>query len=401
MPAMAGRPFSTMASLLPELAMSERLGSVPIAAKALVARTLYGISLKHFFSLRVYERPVGDWPDYMSYFGELEPGLRTLNWRGDGKAITVDKLGTAEHLTKCGIRNAPLLACIGRDRKAHPFRTRFPAPSSPAEIEPLLAGCADDLFVKPAMGWRGKGVFRLDRAPDGWIVEDRLLTDGEAATLLLERAPPPGLLVQRRLRSHPDLAPIGGDFALSTVRINTALTEAGPRVLFAYAKLVGRPSLTDNFTGGRSGNMIGELDLASGMLGRVLGRRPGRRHVVEEIDRHPATGAAFAGFRLPLWHDAVTLALETSAACAVAPLIGIDLAITAEGPMIVELQSDWGCSAAQLMLGGLRPMLRKVVPTLAADSNARQLAFEQMRLGDGRGRRTAVPLQRLARAARI
>lgn len=364
------------------------------------ARLYHGISLELFFLQRMYRRPMGSWSDYMSYLPDLEPGLRTLNWNGDGKKLTVDKVSSAARLSERGVAVAPTLAIVGRYEKRRPGEDTLRL-GEPGEVTNFLDSCTGNLFIKPASGWRGEGIFKLDRLANGWDLDGEILSDADVASLLIERAPDSGLLIQPELRSHPGMAAAGGNFGLSTARINTALTQDGPIILFVFAKLLGRPSLTDNFTEGRSGNMIARVDLPSGRLTQVFGRRPGRRHLLHEFDRHPATGEALIGFQIPLWKETVELAVQAAAAVPEAPLIGLDVAITKDGPVVIELQSDWGANGGQLVLGGLRPVLRDVVPRLATDPAIRQRAFEQMGLETSRGASASAipePLHRTAAA---
>lgn len=380
MPRNALTAFITVASLLSELIRDAPFQAASLTAKALVGRLYHGISLELFFLQRMYQQPVRNWTDYMSYLPDLEPGLRTLNWNGEGKRLTVDKLSSSVRLAECGVAVAPTLACVGR-RETGPEGEDVLLLESPEAVARFLDCRSDNLFIKPASGWRGEGIFKLEHLNGGWGLDGKVLSKAEAAALLVDRAPDSGLLIQPELRSHPAMFPVGGDFGLSTVRINTALTRDGPIIVFVFVKLLGRPSLTDNFTEGRSGNMIARIDLASGRLTGVFGRPPGRRHLLHEIDRHPATGEALIGFQMPLWNETVELALRAAAAVPEAPLIGLDVAITPDGPMVIELQSDWGVNGGQLVLGGLRPVLRDVVPRLAINAAIRQRAFDQMGLG--------------------
>jgi hypothetical protein len=108
---------------------------------------------------------------------------------------------------------------------------------------------------------------------------------------MLERAPEAGLLLQPTLHSHPDLQPVGGDFGLSTIRINTALTNSGPEILFIFAKLLGGQSLTDNFTEGRSGNMIAQVDAQTGVFdasGHVLKTETQKLPTIQIGTKHDA-----------------------------------------------------------------------------------------------------------------
>lgn len=382
---------SKFAQLTSELTRDRATAAPAIATKLVMARSLYGIGAARFLMLGLYDQPMHHWSDSMSYFKDIEPGLRTLNWQGDGRRLTVDKLITTERFAKTGLPTARLLGVIGRDRAAHPHDGLFPILSTVDEVAAVLAAAPDRLFVKPATGWRGQGAVGPERRNGQWCVRDERLSDRELATRLVAAAPPTGLLLQERLRSHPDLEPIGGKLGLGCVRMNTALTTTGPEFLFAFCKIMGNEGLVDNFAGGKYGNLAAGVDKQSGALTRVYGRKPGRQYLIEAIDTHPITGAKLVGFQLPLWSEVVDLAKRTAAAFPESPLVGADIAITDAGPRVIEIQSDWESNISQLTYGaGLRPLLREVVPRLAAPDDIKQQAMRCMGLV-GRTRRWRKP----------
>ncbi len=370
-----------LAQLSSELIKDRAAAAPSILGKLVLARGLYGIGTTRFLMLGMYEQPMKRWPETMSYFKDIEPGLRTLNWQGQGHRLTVDKLITTERFTKAGIPTARLLAVIGRDRTSHPHEGLFPSLSNVDEVTRTLGSAPDRLFIKPASGWRGQGAMGPERREGRWLVEGEKLSDRELAQRLVSTAPPTGLLMQERLRSHPDLMPIGGNLGLGCVRMNTALTVTGPEFLFAFAKIMGNAGLVDNFAGGKYGNLAAGVDKATGKLTRIYGRKPGRTFLIETFNTHPITRAMLVGFQLPMWSAVVSLAKRTAAAFPESPLVGSDIAITDEGPRVIEIQPDWESNISQLTFGaGLRPILRDVVPRLAAPEHIKQRAMEQMGL---------------------
>ena len=364
-----------------ELIRHQRLGCAATLSKAAAARVIRGVEPESFLMLGMEKLPAAAWGDWMSYFGELEPGLRAINWRGEGKRLTVDKLATAERLTEASIPGPRLLAVIGRDTEAHPHRGIFPHLTTAEAVLDAIPAWPDEVFVKPADGWRGDGILGPERTPSGWSVDARNLADAELAALLIDRATGAGLLVQERLTSSSELHPIGGHLGMGTVRVNTALTDDGPEIVFSFAKIMGSRCLVDNFSGGKFGNMLAQVDIESGRLKRVFGRKPDQRHLMAEVQRHPLTNTPLSGFQLPLWPEVVWLAKRVSQAFPEAPLIGSDIAITPDGPKVIEVQSDWDANGAQLMMGrGLRPVLRKLTPRLAMPASVRDEATQKFRL---------------------
>ncbi|HEU4604341.1 MAG TPA: sugar-transfer associated ATP-grasp domain-containing protein [Steroidobacteraceae bacterium] len=358
------------------------------ALKTLLARGFWDIEASRFLMLGLHDVHMRRWSDSMNYWRELEPGLRTINWQGDARRLTVDKLITAERLAARGLPFIAPIAVIGRDSVRHPHHDRFPHINTVEELARVLASAPPQLFAKPADGWRGTGVFGPERCGENWQLESEVLSDAQLAQRLLAAAGSSGLLLQRRLRSHRGLAPMGGDLGLSTVRINTALVREGAEILFVFAKIMGAKGLVDNFSGGRFGNLLACVDKHTGTITKVFGRRREHQYLMHPVTHHPVTGTRLIGFTLPLWDQAVDLAKQVALAFSESPLIGLDVAITDNGPLIVEAQSDWDANGAQLMTGsGLRPLLREIVPRLALHEDVKDKAMQQMGLFDARRRK--------------
>ena len=375
-----------------ELIRHRGLAAPMIAAKCALARVFWGSDVKTFLMLGMHDQPMRRWADSLDYRTGLEPVLRMINWQGDGKRLTVDKVITAERLAEAAIASAPLIAVIGRDSAAHGHAGRFTQWSDVDEIAVALPSCPDRLFVKPVAGWRGTGVLGPERRDGGWAVSGTTMSDRQLAEHLVETAPPTGFLLQERVRSHRDLAPVGGELGLGTVRINTALTPHGVEIFFIFLKIMGAHNLVDNFAGGKFGNLLARVDAGSGTITHVFGRKPGQRMLMEPVARHPATGADMIGFRLPLWDEAISLAKRSAAAVPEAPLIGVDMAITDDGPLIIEMQSDWDSSVAEFAMGGgLRPALRDVIPRLVLSDALKRAAMEHLALSRRAQRRTLPP----------
>ena len=361
-------------------------------AKATRARVRHGVDPAAFLMLDLQDDPASSWGDWLSYPDELEPGLRTINWAGEGKRLTVDKLVMAERLLEAGIAAPHIHAVVGRDRRAHPHEGRFPALDGVDAVVEAMAAWPDKLFVKPADGWRGDGIFGPERAESGWVVDGQAQSDRQLAERLVREASGAGLLVQERLASDPALHPIGGHLGMGTVRINTALTSNGPEIVFAFAKVMGSKGLVDNFSGGKFGNMLARVDTSKGRLTEVFGREAGRKYLMSRVERHPVTGTPLNGFPLPRWDEAVSLAFATARAFPEAPLIGSDVAITDRGPVIIEVQSDWDANAAQLVMErGLRPVLRDLLPRLALPDPLKKEAAEEFGLQRDRSVRRRLP----------
>ncbi len=186
-----------------------------------------------------------------------------------------------------------------------------------------------DLIIKPVFGRGGKGV-RLATFDGG-----RFHLRGQARPFSFEAlldhlsARRGALLIQDRICSHPalrDLAPS----ALPTARLTTCINEAGESELVtAYFRMAaGRDVIVDNIS---AGGLIAPIDFATGRLGKAISGKRARQWLA-----HPLTGAAVEGRLLPDWVAAVAMAKAAHATLARYTCIAWDVALTPDGPCIVE-----------------------------------------------------------------
>ena len=191
-----------------------------------------------------------------------------------------------------------------------------------------------DLFVKPARERGGTGAERWDlvgpglfSGPDG----ERLTSDVLLAKLV-ERSRDVPLIVQKRLTPHPELAEITSG-ALPTCRVLTCLDEHGePEMVAAmFRSSIGANVTVDNMHAGGMGALI---DIHTGRLGRASNLGGDAR--LGWFAVHPDTGAAIEGRTLPLWAKAKALATSAHQHFKDRVVVGWDIAILKEGPIVVE-----------------------------------------------------------------
>jgi hypothetical protein len=170
-----------------------------------------------------------------------------------------------------------------------------------------------------------------------------------------------GYLFQEFARPHRGLMPIMPGPGLGTLRIVTFLMgERSVEIPFAVVKIPVGNSVTDNFAAGYSGNWVCPVDVSTGCLGNAVGKRKGVP-IFSEIERRDDTGACFQGIKVPLWDE--VKATVTRAALVFSDLrtLGWDVAVTNDGPSLLETNWDWGENIIEVALNrGLRSELTEL-----------------------------------------
>ena len=283
-----------------------------------------GVLPPWYYIFELYREPSGRHARTFVYRWESKGGVfRQLREAAPPTSELNDKLVFAERCRQHQIRIAPVLALFAGG-KAELL-------ADPVELEA-------DLFVKPVTGRGGRGAQRWDligpgiyASPDG----QRSTSDELLARLAAQSGRTP-LLAQERLSNHPNLAPLNNG-ALSTIRMLTCLNEIGePEIVGAAMRMaIGGNHVVDNL---HAGGIAAGVDLDTGTLGPASNLGADSR--LGWLERHPASGAPITGTRLPLWDEVRDFAVRAHRAFADRALIGWDIAITPDGPVMVEANSS-------------------------------------------------------------
>jgi hypothetical protein len=233
----------------------------------------------------------------------------------------------------------------------------------------LLARLPEDFIVKDRAGAYGSGFHAFQRSGDVFRSAD----DSAACdiTSLIEAlavaGESEGIIIQKRLFDAAPLAALSGRRGLQTMRINTLLHSDGRvSILFYMIKILGGQTLSDNFSMGTTGNLIAYGDPDDGTLrGALTIHECGSG--MKAVTAHPETGIRFAGFRLPYWSDAIALVTTAQRFFPELPALGWDIALTADGPIVIEANARWDPPLYgpflmskenwQRVFGGPRPVL--------------------------------------------
>jgi hypothetical protein len=217
-------------------------------------------------------------------------------------------------------------------------------------VELLLARSATNaLFVKLINGSLGMGAKRISGTMP--------LADSEVHQLLQTIASE-DLLFQEEIVQHPAVSTLNPR-CINTIRIDTFKPRNGQsEIVSALIRIGVGQSVVDNIAGG--GIFVG-VDLNSGCL-----KDRGLRNLKTGgkcYRSHPNTGTAFKGLKIPFWGDVKKLAL-TASNLVPAALMGWDVALSSDGPILVEGNAVYySMELSDIAYGGYRtnPVFRKAL----------------------------------------
>jgi len=300
-----------------------------------------------FFDAWSARHPLAEKKSFVGWRGELALDRR-LNQNGD-RGLANDKLALIGRLAGCHVpapRTPAVFNYTGTATVPHGTRLLH----GPGELREFLGNAPYPLFVKPVRGARGHDVsvltgFDGDTQTSGLSGGERIGVEALAGRLARIRRG--GMLLQELLTPDPALAKVCGN-RLTSIRVIVLVPDGAPELLSAVWRVPTGRNITDNYDVGRSGNIIAGVGLDDGRVRRVV-RGAGWQH--HDIERHPDTGAGFAGLVLPGWPDIRRLCLALAPAFPGLKLQHWDIALTGRGPVVLELNVEGGFRPHQVVAG--------------------------------------------------
>jgi hypothetical protein len=260
-------------------------------------------------------------------------------------SLVHDKLQFQATMQGLGLPTPRLLAVY------HPFRSSGQARSlrSASELEGFLRDAAAyPFFAKPVDGMFSLGCWSIEAlsAEDDMLVS----SDGSRAGVAefcryVEGRGSSGYLFQERLRPHPTLSEAWGD-RLTTIRVFAFISERGPEIFRGVCKICANGNIADNYW--RDGNILGAIDLERGAILRAVS---GTGDDQVERPEHPDTGRPIVGLQLPDWQAALDLCLAAASALPAIRTQSWDIALTSEGPVLVEANFGGDLNLPQIAFG--------------------------------------------------
>ncbi|TDQ80609.1 putative polysaccharide biosynthesis protein [Dongia mobilis] len=267
---------------------------------------------------------------------EFKGGLHNLiesRIERSSRSILNDKAAFFLHCEQAGVHSIPTYMLVHGDGR----------------VERLMEFAGDlppvDIFFKPFKGRGGRGCERWLRQTDGSYADQHgnRKSVGELLEHITVQAKKEPIVVQEALFGHSALRDLAIN-VLTTCRVMSVKNETGGyEVTHAVFKSSTRSdSVVDNF---HKGGIVSRVDVATGELGPASDA--GTKQPCVWFDTHPTTGATITGRQLPFWQETKDLLCRGHAAFPDRVTIGWDVAITDEGPVIVEGNVQSGCDMIQ------------------------------------------------------
>jgi hypothetical protein len=250
--------------------------------------------------------------------------------------LTEDKAAFFAYCNAAGLRVAPYLAIFDPHGG---WSAAGETLSERSQWERFFESLPSQFVTKPTLGIYGEGFTVYREKPSAAELYTRLLSSlhgwlggsGRVKNGQFGR-----IVIQPVLRNHSNISELTGTEALQTARITTWIDEAGDvQIYLAFFKIIVGTNLHDNFNHGLSGNLLANIDVATGTLDHATGASPGAIGL-RIVSNHPTTGRPIAGFCLPHWHEARELVCKAAQLFRPLRAIGWDVAITQDGALLME-----------------------------------------------------------------
>lgn len=214
-----------------------------------------------------------------------------------------------------------------------------------SELEEFLSG-QSCFFAKPNHGDCGRGVERVNVAdfPD-------------CAAILAYLHKKNLTVLEHAIQQHPDMARLHPS-SVNSIRIVTDVLRDRVEIAYVMVKIGRGGGCCDN-TG--RGGMLCRVDETTGKIRSVA-----TDDYFNIFECHPDTGVRFEGYQLPMIDEAMALARKAALVIPQMRHVGWDVAITPEGPVIIEGNEYAGTDLCQLAphypeKQGLWPYYKKIL----------------------------------------
>lgn len=196
-------------------------------------------------------------------------------------------------------------------------------------------------MAKPLDGLGGKGVSKEN------------VTDIDDKKAYYDKLVENHMFLEEVVVQHPDLNKLCAK-SVNTMRIMTFYNNGNPRILWVGLRVGNGVNSIDNF---HAKGMAVNVDMETGKL---IGN--GIDQELHQFSEHPVTHVKFDGFQIPCFEEAKQLVLKAALESDKILVVGWDVAVTPEGPVLIEGNRRPSFDLVQVLAGrGRMDIVRSVL----------------------------------------
>ena len=272
----------------------------------------------HYSPCRFWEKSRDEWVLFYgsSYNPFQREKLRKVVQPFDGQLLFQDKNKCEEYFKNKGIT---MPACFGSIKPHENFKKKL--------NDCFAVEHRDRLILKPLFGSAGRGILLAVKKGNTITVKGK---SGmyPAVDISIEEE----YLVQEVISQHATVATLS-PASVNTVRTVPLLTADNNVIILSASMRFGvGDSFIDNWSVGGVG--VG-VDCTNGTLMKYAYDKKGNRYT-----HHPVTAIRFEGFSIPFWEEICELTRKTQLVSPFYRLIGLDVAVTPNGPVAIEINAN-------------------------------------------------------------
>lgn len=259
------------------------------------------------------------------------------NWT----ATTEDKWLAGRILAMAGLPSPPTIAVCDDSQRLYPGTRTIRTEEQFLRF--LAERPGEPFFAKPVVSYASKGILRCEGHVGGMmtITHRGELPATEVYRKDLGRRP---YILQTIQKNHSFFNGLCRN--LATVRTGAVVYDNEVRLAFSFLKMPGLETIEDRFH--VPGNIACELNPVTGEILSIACRTA---HGCTRHTLHPEHGVPMIGLRLPYWQEVLNAVGTTARLFAPLRYQTMDIAITDNGPVVIEVNIGGGFAGPQMALG--------------------------------------------------
>ena len=185
----------------------------------------------------------------------------------------------------------------------------------------------NELIIKPILGHAGRGIILAVNRADGIVIKTKRSECNLAEYEFKDKS-----IIQEIVTQNSAIAEIS-NASLNTIRLISLLTRSQEVIILSASMRFGvGNAFVDNWSAG--GIAVG-VDYSNGTLMETAYDKHGGQYY-----EHPDSKVVFNNYKIPCWDDVIKIAHKVQEACPFYKLIGVDVAISKNGPVLIEINAN-------------------------------------------------------------